>query len=136
MLKKKNETEIKPLKSIQSNETKTVSLEKNTVSVQAVKLQESAETKDFNQSKVSDSKTEVYALLLGEYGSEAQATKLKEELIAKGYPVYISKKNSKYHVYIGPELELQYIKDLSRRVLDETDYKPKIVTHSLKWLTE
>ena len=86
--------------------------------------------------KVADRTTEVYALLLGEFSSKLEATKLKEDLLAKGYPVYISKRNSNYNVYIGPELELQYIKELSRRVSDETDYKAKIVTHSSKWLTE
>ncbi|MBP9721873.1 MAG: hypothetical protein KBD64_01800 [Gammaproteobacteria bacterium] len=84
------------------------------------------------------SRNDVYAVRISSAQSSQAAEKLKAFLQSIGFPAYTNQENNKtdFSVYIGPDFELKYIKELANRILDETDYQPEIVAHNKSWLTK
>lgn len=77
---------------------------------------------------------EIYAIKISSAKNRQAADKIKDLMLSMGFPAYSSHSADDYAIYIGPDLELKYIKELANRVLDETDYQPEIITHSKTWL--
>lgn len=79
---------------------------------------------------------EVYAVKVVTYTDKSTAESVKSYLMDIGMPAYINNSGGSYSVYVGPEIELKYIKALSDRVKEETKYRPEVVTHNVTWKTE
>lgn len=84
--------------------------------------------------------SEIYAVKIGQYYSKKQAEEVKSSLLDIGLPAYIhtsSKSGNKnYTVYVGPELEIKYIRELAKRVAQETKYQPEVLIHDVNWVVD
>lgn len=110
------------------------SAKKNEVSL--IKPVSNSNDKPYKLISTNNKITRVYAIEVGKFNSKQKAVDIKNNLQNMGYPSYLRADNNLYTVYIGPELEKQYINELSRRIKEETDYKAEIVTHDSSWVVE
>lgn len=69
-----------------------------------------------------------------DYSSLNNVNKIKDLLLNIGLPAYVKYDNTKkiYNIYVGPDLELKYIKELAKRVIEETDYSALVMQHDTK----
>ena len=92
---------------------------------------------DYNDDNLHDrTSSEVFAIKLENYADKEEALIAKQKLLDIGFPAYITKLNSSYNLYVGPELETKFIKALAKRITEETQFTPKIVVHNSDWQTE
>lgn len=79
---------------------------------------------------------QVFAVKVRSFKDSTTAHLEKNKLLAKGLPAYVSKVAGKYEVFVGPELEFKYIKELAQRIETETNYKGEVLAHDSRWVTE
>lgn len=75
-------------------------------------------------------KSDIYAIKIAQAKNTAGAAKIKNLLLSMGFPAYTSKAENDFAVYVGPDMELKYIKELATRIIDETDYQPEIISQN------
>lgn len=95
-----------------------------------------ANTQAKNSASLKRANNEVYAVKVVTYKNKSTAESVKSYLLDIGMPAYINYKAGFYSVYVGPEIELKYVKALSDRVKEETKYKPEVIIHDVNWKTE
>jgi cell division septation protein DedD len=81
-------------------------------------------------------KDQVFAIKIDSFNNSINAHKEKSKLLAIGLPAYINKNKEQYELFVGPELEFQYIKELVKRIENETNYNAEVLAHDSRWVTE
>lgn len=77
-------------------------------------------------------RTEVYAIKINSLDKGKSQKKIKDLLLSLGLPAYTLQTGTDNSVYVGPDYELKYIKELANRIVEETEFEPEIVIQNNK----
>ncbi len=77
-------------------------------------------------------RTEVYAIKINSLDKGKSQKKIKDLLLSLGLPAYTLQTGADNSVYVGPDYELKYIKELANRIVEETEFEPEIIIQNNK----
>lgn len=78
----------------------------------------------------------LYTLKVQSFDTKEKAQQLNQRLQNVGFPSYIHNERGHYIVYIGPETDKDYLNELLKRLIDETEHTAKVTNHDVNWSVE
>ena len=78
---------------------------------------------------IANSSINAWALQVGSFSQEANATTMRDKFRADGYPAYVVQKKDSFRVRIGPELSRSRIEKLQQKIMKEQNIKGMLVKH-------
>ena len=78
---------------------------------------------------ITSSSINAWALQVGSFAREANATTMRDKFRASGYPAYVVQKKDSFRVRIGPELDRSRIEKLQQKIIKEKNIKGLLVKH-------